>query len=147
MITLLQGEYEKAKAHYKETMQKDFFEFHFVYTSTNEAFRELDRFIWESKRQMTRFKNRYVGPVLVDLTEWNKNKSNEYFEAFLYYLKDHQYLECTFIVQGRCETELIDTLKKFFEVEVVELEANKENHKKRKIGFHLEEGADGNVRI
>lgn len=51
MITLIQGEYEKAKAHYKSGMLKDYFEFHFVYTSANEVFRELDRFIWESRHQ------------------------------------------------------------------------------------------------
>ncbi len=146
MITLIQGEYEKAKAHYNSTMLKDYFEFHFVYTSANEVFRELDRFIWESKHQKTRFKNQYTGPVLIDLTEWNSNETNEYFEAFLYYLKDHAYLECTFIVQDLCEDWFLDVLNTFFEIAVVELDIRKEKEQKRRIGFYLEEGVDGNVR-
>lgn len=146
MITLIQGEYEKAISHYKSTMLKDYFEFHFVYTSANEVFRELDRFIWESRHQKTRFKNQYKGPVLIDLTEWNGNDINEYFEAFLYYLKDHSYLECTFIVQNLCEECFLDKLNEFFEIDVVELDIRKDKEKKRRIGFYLEEGVEGNVR-
>jgi len=146
MITLIQGEYEKAKDCYKSTMLKDYFEFHFVYTSTNEVFRELDRFIWESKHQKARFKNRYAGPVLIDLTEWNSNEPNEYFEAFLYYLKDHAYLECTFIVQNLCEEGFLEKLRNFFEIDVVELEIQKGKDQKRRIGFYIEERNDDNVR-
>lgn len=146
MINLIQGDYEKAKKHYTQTMLKDYFEFHFVYASINEVFRELDRFIWESKHQMTRYKNEYTGPVLIDLTEWNAKESNEYFEAFMYYLKDHAYLECTFIVQDKCEKPFLETLEKFFEVNIVELEIRKEKEHKRRIGFYIEEEALGNVR-
>ena len=146
MITILQGDYEKAKAHYHTTMVKDYFEFHFVSTSVNGEFRELDRFIWESRHQKTRFKNQYAGPVLIDLTEWNKKEANLYFEAFMYYLKDHARLECTVLVQNVCQQWLLDLLNDFFEVEVVELEVRKEKGNMRKIGFYAEEGADNYVR-
>lgn len=146
MVTLIQGEYEKAKDYYKSTMLNDYFEFHFVYTSTNEVFRELDRFIWESKHQKARFKNRYAGPVLIDLTEWNSSEPNEYFDAFLYYLKDHVYLECTFIVQNLCDECFLEKIRSFFEIYVVELEIQKGKDQKRRIGFYIEERNDDNVR-
>ncbi len=146
MIRLIQGEYEKAKARYKSTMIKDYFEFHFAYTSVSEVFRELDRFIWESRHQKTRFKNQYKGPVLIDLTEWNDNDTNEYFDAFLYYLKDHACLECAFIVQNICKEEFLDKLNEFFEIDLVELDIQKDKEQKRRIGFYFEEGAESNVR-
>lgn len=146
MIILIEGEYEKAKAYYKSAMIKDYFEFHFVYTSANEVFRELDRFIWESRHQKTRFKNQYKGPVFIDLTEWNGNDINKYFDAFLYYLKDHACLECTFIVQNFCKASFLDKLNEFFEINVVKLDIRRDKEKKRRIGFYSEKGVDGNVR-
>ena len=146
MITLIQGQYEKAKEHYISSGNEDFFEFHFTYTSVDKVFRELDRFIWESRRQKTRYKNQYIGPVLIDITEWNSNKTNEYFDAFMYYLKDHDGLKCTFIVQNLCEEQFLERLNEFFEIEVDELDVRKDKSHKRKIGFCLEEGVDDDVR-
>ena len=140
MINVIQGTYEKAKEYYQTVMFEDYFEFCFAYTPTNQIFRELDRFIWESRHQMTRFKNRYAGPVLVDLTEWNAKHTNEYFEAFLYYLKDQPSLVCTFMIQNRCETWLLNLLKDFFEIDVIELETYADKEKKRRIGFCVEDG-------
>lgn len=139
MVKLIQGKYEAAKKSYLDGMSKDFFEFHFNYVSTNEIFRELDRFMWESRHDKTRFKNRYEGPVLIDLTEWNQNEQNEYFDAFMYYLKDNAYLEYTFIVQDECEKEFLDRLVFFFEISIEELEFRKERTKQRRIGFCFEE--------
>ena len=146
MIRLIQGKYEIAKEEYIRNMVVDFFEFHFDFVSKNEIFRELDRFIWESKRQNTRFANFYKGPVLIDLTEWNQNELNEYFDAFMYFLKDHSCLECTFIVQDECEKELLDRLSSFFEITIDSLEVRREKTKKRQIGFCFEEEKLGNVR-
>jgi len=145
VIKVIQGKYEKAKKHYREYMLNDFFEFHLVYASTYEKFRELDRFIWESKHDKTRFKNSYKGPVLIDITEWNSNVLNEYFDAFMYYLKDNPYLECTFIVQDICSENLKKKLEYFFEISIDELETRNENTTKR-IGFYISEEAKDCVR-
>lgn len=55
-------------------------------------------------------------------------------------------MECTFIVQKLCETSFLDKLNEFFEIDVVELGIRKDKEKKRRIGFYLEEGVEGNVR-
>ncbi len=146
MIKLIQGKYEIAKQYYKEDMNQDFFEFHFVYTSANEVFRELNRFVWESRHYKTRFKNRYEGPALIDITEWNQGKLNDYFDAFLYFIKDSPHLECTFIVQEICSQELLKKLESFFEINIEKLEVRNDKSK-RQIGFCLKEEEKENVRI
>ncbi len=145
MINLLQGKYEIAKKHYADATMTDFFEFDLSYVPKNEHFRELDRFLWESKHTMTRFKNRYDGPVLINLTSWNSKEVNEYFEAFMYFLKDSPGLKCTFIVENKCNEQLLENLESFFEIKVMELTEVKEKEPKRKIGFIIEEEVGNNV--
>ena len=139
MTDLIQGSYVTAKKFYTEHNGKEYFEFHFPYVSKDQTFRELDRFLWESKHEMTRFRNRYEGPVLIDLTEWNRHGRNEYFDAFMYFLLDNPSVKQTFILQEPCSTELMETLKSFFEIKVTELEIKKTPDAKRRIGFYTEE--------
>ena len=145
MVGLIQGKYEKVKTFYEKNMAKKYFEFQLAYVSQNEVFREIDRFLWESRHQMTRFKNNYQGPVLIDLSCWNENELNIYFEAFMFFLKDNGFYECTFMIQEECCKELLEKLKEFFEISVTSLNIEKKA-KKMTIGFVVTEKEIENVR-
>lgn len=146
MVKLIQGNYEKAKKHYEKSGKCDYFEFHLAYTPTNETFREIDRFLWESRHQKTRYRNRYEGPVLIDLSSWNGKETNTYFDAFMYFLKDNSSFECTFIVQKQCSAQMEQKLESFFKIKKTVLEQNS-IPSKRTIGFDTEGKEDEYVRI
>lgn len=137
MINLILGKYELAISYYRQQMHEDCFEFHFTYVPRDERFRELDRFIWESRHTKTRFKNKYAGPVLIDITEWNFEIPNDYFTAFMFYLKDNPDLECTFLAENEISSILLQKLSAFFEVNVIKLETRETVH--TNIGFYIEE--------
>lgn len=136
-MKLICAGYEEAIAKCNELMKDGFFEFSFSYVPTEEKFRELDRFIWESKHQCARFKNYYEGDAVIELTEWNDNFTNEYFDAFMFYLKGNLgRISTTFIVDGRCSEALEKKMEKFFSIEIVELDENRANEEDgRFIGF------------
>lgn len=71
MVTIIQGDYAKITTRLSKTFKNEYFDFNFSFTDENEVFREINRFIWESKHLMTRFKNRYYGSVAISLSEWN----------------------------------------------------------------------------
>lgn len=123
-MTVIQGNYESIIRFCNEKTNGNFFEFSFCYVSKNERFRELDRFLWESKHCM-RFQNEYIGNVVIDLTAWNGCKEyefNEYFDAFFYYLKSKSdRIQPLLIVNGKCSTELYKCLRKFYNIRVTEL--------------------------
>lgn len=143
MIELIQGQYEKTKEYYERNVSQNYFEFDFAYVPSNNVFRELDRFIWESKHQMTRFLNHYSGPVLIDLTAWNNNELNCYFDAFMYFLKDNECYQCSFITQEACSQALEDKLRSFFEIKITSIELKRSE--KRVIGFINPEQEDYHV--
>lgn len=58
MVTIIQGDYAKITARLSRTFKAPYFDFNFSFTDENEVFREINRFVWESKHLMTRFKNR-----------------------------------------------------------------------------------------
>lgn len=145
MVALIQGKYEKAKAFYEKNVSKKYFEFQFAYVSQNEVFKEIDRFLWESRHQMTRFKNNYKGPVLIDLSCWNDNDLNTYFDAFMFLLKDNGFYECTFMCQEECCEELLEKLKDYFEISITSLDIEKKV-KKMTIGFVAPDKENENVR-
>lgn len=146
MVELIQGKYEKVKEYYGKKIGMDYFEFDFVYASTNETLREIDRFLWESRRHKTRFKNHYEGPALVDLTSWNGQDLNKYFNAFMYFLKDNKFIDSTFILQEECSPQLRRALESFFSIKITELELDKKIEPVRKIGFYQEEREIEDVR-
>lgn len=138
---LIQGSYEKA-IEYCQVNQKSFFEFEFCYTPMDERFRELDRFLWESRHQMTRYKNCYKGKVVINITSWNQHYPNGYFDAFMYYLKSKSYYDVTLIIEEKCSINLLEKLKAFFEIDVVTLDKDKsvqQRKTQRQIGFHVGE--------
>ncbi len=134
MVKLIEGKYESAKTLYTSRC-KDFFEFNFTYAGMNENFREINRFLWESRHEKTRFRNKFEGNVLINLTSWNGMDLNEYFEAFMYFLKDDPYLNVTFLIEKECDRELLEKLKLFFEIEKTEIGLDAPAKAVRPIGF------------
>ena len=143
MMEIIQGKYEKAKRYY-ESFHTDYFEFEFVYVPQDSHLREIDRFLWESRHEKTRFKNAYSGNVLIDLTEWNDNVNSSNFDAFMYFLKDSKEYECTFLVRSALSKEMKNKLAEFFDISVVDLVDNK-RAEMRTIGFVGGEKEDANV--
>lgn len=118
-MELIQAKYEKALQYCKSKMNRKYFEFHFSYVPMNERFRELDRFIWEAKHQCTRYKNRYLGDIVIDISEWSDKEPNEYFHAFLYYIKDvYNEQKCIFISERVCEKSITEKMQEHFEITI-----------------------------
>lgn len=148
---LLQGDYNKVKTHCKDFFENDYFEFELSYVPENEKFREIDRFLWESRHECTRYKNKYNGNLVVGLTEWNSNASNKYFDAFMYFLKDYLRFarSCVLFVEEQASESLLSAVGKHFCIVKKELSLTvKQGKKTRRIGFYLEsdERSDNNVR-
>lgn len=122
-MVVIQGTYEKIIRYYESSTNGNYFEFTFPYVGHNEIFRELDRFLWESKH-ILRFQNAYAGNVLIELSGWNnrsENDFNEYFEAFMYFLRSKaDTLRVTFFLEGKCSKDLYEHLKNHYEVQLVE---------------------------
>lgn len=132
---LVTGNYTKVKHECERIFPTGFFDFNFLYVDNPERFRELDRFLYESRHTL-RFENEYTGNVVIDISEWNHRSTNTYFDAFMYFLKDNKNkYTCTFISNERCSDELIKKLKGFFgEIKEVQLPMPEEERKSR-IGF------------
>ena len=131
---LVQGNYCKVKEYCSKMFGDSFFEFDFVYVDETERFREIDRFLYESRHTL-RFQNEYEGNVIINLTEWNDKAVNAYFEAFMYFIKDNaDKYNCIFIADEKCEDRLIDKISSMFELECVEIEIEAKTSMP-KIGF------------
>lgn len=122
-MVVIQGNYENAIRYCDFITGGEYFEFVFPYVEQEERFRELDRFLWESKHCF-RFQNEYSGNVLVELSGWNdksKYDFNEYFDAFMYFLRNKaDKLNVTFFVNGKCSEALFANLSKHFEIRLTE---------------------------
>ncbi len=144
-MVVIQGTYEDIIHYYESTTVGTYFEFTFSFVGHNEIFRELDRFLWESKHVL-RFQNTYVGNVLIELSGWNQKADsdfNEYFDAFMYFLKSKcNALQVTFFAEGQCSKSLYDHLKNHFDIHLIDPEKGEvkihEVHHTR-IGFSTRE--------
>ena len=118
-MKLIEGQYTKAIAWCMEHMDKEPFIFEMQYVPTDEMFRELNRFIWEARHTTeARFSNHYRGSVVVDISAWNREYPNKYFDAFLYYLKDHeQELDCCFISEYEFSPKIIERIGRLFDAD------------------------------
>ena len=102
----------------EEQLGEKYYLFSLPYVATYDRFREIDRFLWESRHMYARFQNRYSGPVVVDVTEWCREEPNVYLEAFLFFLKDLEEKQpCILISEKLWDKPLIDTIRNFFTVE------------------------------
>lgn len=136
-MRLIQGNYEENISYCRDTIKEDFFEFDFPFVPMDTQFREIDRFLWESKHQCTRFKNRFEGQAVIDITDWNAVHPNDYFDAFLYFLKGNEdHLSCTLITSEPCTGEVMNRISKLFTVKEVNLLTDSHPQKKMNtIGF------------
>ena len=137
-VDLIVGNYEQAKNALK---YNSYFEFEL---QSDNYHKELDRFLWESRKEMTEYKNRYEGPVVIDLSKWNHRQDNSFFEVFLYFLLDNV-LTLTFIIDEKQSTSLITCLERHFEIKKKELSTELHSEERPRIGFYYK-GEDENVR-
>ena len=149
-MKIITGSFEKVKKQIKIKMGNEYFEFFFPYVEESaDRFREIDRFLYESRKH-TRFKNAYIGNIVIDISEWNNNRRfNNYFDAFMYFIIDNMNLNrFIFTADKPCNRELFERLQKYFKIEEMCLEAVKPKQK-IKIGFALPEEKEdpSNVRI
>ena len=150
MVRIIQGEYSNIKAYIGDILQNKYFDFNFTFTEENEVFREINRFIWESKHLHTRFKNRYSGPVAVCLSEWNNERLNNYFDIFMYFLKDISSDSDIYLYVESCISECISKRIEYFfpKIKKVDLQLTEEKVTRR-IGFYIQESEEmeemGNV--
>ncbi len=137
MVTIIQGDYAKITTRLSKTFKNEYFDFNFSFTDENEVFREINRFIWESKHLMTRFKNRYYGSVAISLSEWNNETPNGYFDSFMFFMKDmFPEDKICFYVESQIRDELLIRIKLFFpNTKIIDLLINKKPE--RRIGFAI----------
>lgn len=143
-MRLIQGDYGKIKKYMNDNMGSTYFEFNLPYVDDNCVFKEINRFNDES-RCITRFKNKYSGDVMVDITEWIDKSVNEYFEAFSYFILDRMlefpsskfFLTC----EKECTQEFLSVLEDCFkdDIQVIDLGVRKKTlSSKRVVGFVLD---------
>ena len=134
---LVHGPFVKTSKYCEDLFGKDYFEFCLSYVGDGAGFREIDRFLWESRHERTRYRNRYSGPVALDITAWADKYPNDYFDAFMYFISDAvKEGECVLTSEEKCGREICDRLGRFFTLEVISLNSGKESAgTTRKIGF------------
>lgn len=139
-MKLVQGDCRKAKEYIYDTLKGRCFEFDFPYIDENAVFREINRFNDESKK-LTRFKNKYTGNVVVNLTSWIDKPINEYFTAFMYFLVDRTLKfnksELIFTTEKVCPHEFLITIEYYFgnKIQLIDLGVKTKDTKKTSIGF------------
>lgn len=143
-MKLITGIYRKVKEECERIFSDGYFEFSFLYVPETEKFREIDRFLYESRHTL-RFENEYTGNVILDISAWNHKPLNSYFEAFMYFLKDNKdKYECVLIINERCSSEMREKLKDFFG-DIKEIQKPVLHESKRvRIGFVIDEEKEVN---
>ena len=141
-MRLITGIYNKVKEECSRLFSESYFEFNFLHVPETERFREIDRFLYESRHTL-RFENEYTGNVILDISAWNHKPLNSYFEAFMYFIKDNKdKYECALIVNERCSSEMCEKLKEFFgDIKEIQMPVLHES-KKVRIGFFIDEGKE-----
>lgn len=139
-MELVIGDYSKIKEYLKKVMDTADFEFKLPYVDENSTFKEIDRFIDESKAH-ARFKNKYEGDVAIEITDWAYKPINEYFEAFSYFLRDRMLefanKKVILTCEKECTKEFLAELEDCFEtkIEVTDLGLKRGNRFRQTIGF------------
>ena len=137
-VKLFYGDYESVK---EALSTIAYYEFELQYEQYE---KEINRFLWESRKEMTEYKNRYTGNVVIDLSKWNERCDKPFFEAFQYFLLDNV-TEIIFILDNKPSNKLLNSLSKKFDIETKELSLTKKAIKQKRIGFIYEEEKE-NVR-
>lgn len=113
-LKILEGTYKEL--HQAMNVKKeDYFEFDLSFVDENTSFKEIDRFLYESRTQKTHFKNQYKGKVYINLSQWN-DLQNKYLDAFLFFLYDcieDNILEVSFINEEKTSDKLLKSILHF----------------------------------
>lgn len=132
----VEAEYPWSLEHCKKLFPNGYFEFRLGYGSRPEYYREFDRFHWTSRKQCARYKNRYTGPVVVDITEWADEEPNTCLTDFLYYLSDtFAPKDCVLISEKQCNKALLDHIEKTVAIQKKLQKLQSTETAKRVIGF------------
>ena len=132
----VEAEYLWSLEHCKKLFPNGYFEFRLAYGSNPESYREFDRFHWSSRHQCTRYKNRYTGPVVVDLSEWAEDAPNTCLTDFLYYLTDtFADQDCVLITEKPCNKKLLEHIEKTVSIHRKNQKLKETENDKRVIGF------------
>lgn len=139
-MKLVQGDFRKTREYIYTALKGHYFEFYFPYIDENAVFREINRFNDESKK-LTRFKNKYTGNVVVNVTDWIDKPINEYFIAFMYFLVDRtlefKNSKLIFTSETICPREFLTTIENYFDnkIQLIDLGVKTKDTKKYSIGF------------
>lgn len=110
-------------------------------------FEEINRFQQQSVEQFARFRNRYTGRTVIDLSEWSDKPINSKLFAFLYFLKDRELYDkknkTTFVCETHLEPELIERIEDIFDEQVDVIDLGVKQKTKNPIGFHVFNEKDG----
>lgn len=146
-MEIIQGSFEKIAEHMHKNLGGEFFEFVLPYVGENYRFEEINRFNDES-RQFVRFKNEYDGNTAVEITAWTDQPLNEYFEAFVYFLRDRmlKYPNSLLVLTSEkaCCEDFIRMLEQLFAQEmcIVDLGVKSKEPEKITIGFAFEDPSE-----
>lgn len=135
-MKIITGNYRDVRDECEKLYPEGYFEFVFACCDENSRFREIDRFLYESRKTL-RYQREYVGNVVVDITAWNDTELNSLFDAFMYLLKDgKEKYRVAFTMGNRSSDKLLKRLNDVFEgdIQVVDLHLDVEPMK-HKIGF------------
>lgn len=144
-MKLLEGKYVDAINYCAKRTDKEPFVFELRYADADTDFRELDRFLWESRHSTgQRFRNRYTGPAVIDITSWNDRVPNDNLRAFLYYMKDHESeIDCYLMSETEFSARITDCVEGLFDigrpVRVGKPRDKRDKDNGRVIGFALPE--------
>lgn len=123
-MKIITGNYKDIKQCLDNLYPSGYFMFDFTYCTDPDPmkFREIDRFLFQSKKTL-RFKNEYSGNVVVDLTEWNDGVINNLLDKFMYFLKDRERkYHITFVASKRCSEKLYSKLNEIFECTISKID-------------------------
>ena len=136
-LKLICGSYSDCIGYCKTHSKSEPFIFKLAYADDNMPFKELNRFVWESRHRYTRFKNRYSGNAVIDMSDWTNERANDKLYAFLYFLKDREELiSCVFISENECGRSFCEAVERLFDFERVNLPSMIKNATRAKrIGF------------
>lgn len=137
----IEADYQWMMNYCKEKFPNGFFEFRLGYGSRSEVYNEFNRFHWTSRHTGTRFKNKYDGPLVLDISEWADESPNTCLTDFLYYLADSFSPDaCIIISEKTCSKELVDHIDKVLPIEKRICLLKEKNQAYRVIGFQAEGG-------
>ena len=146
-MLLVHGDYEKICNYLKKRIRGDCFWFTTSYASRVGEFTDISRFCWESRREKAPFQNKYQGPCVIDISEWNDKPLNVCFEYLMYFFYDYALnSDVIFIIDSKPCEPLLSAVKNVFgteSVRIVELTPSAGRHEPETIpiGFRYREPA------